>query len=153
MTIKEKIKACDNFTKALTNELGDDYDLIAAFNKQKPGSDKYLAPKGTEDQITYYEKPANSFRCSTHWNWRESLEKCNKENYIQCLNNDLPFAKTRKEDGGPSEYIKAEQVAVIGEDGKYYAVFGEVFNRKKREWKWLEADPKEVASNYRRLWT
>ena len=148
MTIKEKIRACEDFMKALTEELGETYELVAAFEKDKRGSDKYLVPKGTTDQITYYGKPADSFRCSTHWNWRETLEKCNQENYIQCLNVDLPFAKKRKDECEASDPIMAEQVAVIGADGKYHAGFGEVFDRKKREWHWLEADPKDIAMKY-----
>jgi hypothetical protein len=153
MTITEKIKACEAFIKALAEELKDDYELVAAFEKDKRGSDKYLVPKGSAEEITYYGKPMNSFRCSTHWNWRAPLIKCNKENYIQCLNTDLPFAKKRNAEGESSDPIMAEQVAVIGEDGKYHAIYGEVFDRKKREWKWLEADPKEIVATYRRRWT
>lgn len=153
MTITEKIKACETFIKALAEELKDDYELVAAFEKDKRGSDKYLVPKGSAEEITYYGKPMHSFRCSTHWNWRAPLVKCNKENYIQCLNSDLPFAKKRNGEGEASDPIMAEQVAVIGVDGKYHAVYGEVFDRKARKWKWLEADPKEVVANYRRLWT
>lgn len=150
MTINEKIRACEAFLLALAEELKDDYELVAAFENRKKGSDKYLVPKGTEEQITYYGKPNDSFRCSTHWNWRETLEKCNKENYIQCLNVNLPFAKKRKAEGEPSDPILAEQVAILGKDGKYHAVFGEIYDRKTREWQWLNADPKEVAQQYGR---
>lgn len=154
MTINEKIRACNDFLMSLAEELKDaGYEMYWAFDKKRKSSDKYLILKGTENEITYYGKPVNSFRFSTHWNWRAPLKKCDKENYIQCLNVDLPFAKKRKEEGGESDPIMAEQVAVVGEDGKYHAVFGEVFDRKAREWKWLETDPKEVAADYRRLWT
>lgn len=151
MTIKEKIDACYTFFKALGKELGDEYEVLASINKDTRFNSLYLCPKGTRDQVTYYGKPLNSFRVSTHWNWRASLEKCKNEKYIQCLNVDLPFARKRKAEGEASDPIIAEQVAVIGEDGKYHAIFGEVFDRKEREWKWIEADPKEVAANYRRL--
>ena len=43
MTIKEKIRACEDFMKALTEELGETYELVAAFEKDKRGSDKYLS--------------------------------------------------------------------------------------------------------------
>ena len=33
MTITEKIKACEAFIKALAEELKDDYELVAAFEK------------------------------------------------------------------------------------------------------------------------
>lgn len=153
MTIKEKTNKCYEFFKALGKELGDEYEVLASVAKDKRQTSLYLCPKGTKDQVTYYGKPMNSFRVATHWNWRAPLKKCDKENYIQCLNVDLPFAKKRNGEGEASDPIMAEQVAVIGEDGKYHAIFGEVFDRKAREWKWLEADPKEVAANYRRLWT
>lgn len=148
MTIKEKINKCYEFFKTLGKELGDDYEVLASINKDKKYTSLYLCPKGTKDQVTYYGKPMNSFRVSTHWNWRAPLKKCDKENYIQCLNVDLPFAKKRNGEGESSDPIMAEQVAVIGVDGKYHAVFGEVFDRKTREWKWLEVDPKEIAAKY-----
>lgn len=146
MTINEKIRKCNSFFYRLAEVLKDNYTVFYPFAKNgKKGSDKYLLIKGTEDYVTYYEKPAMSFRCSTHWNWYEKMEKCNKEHYIQCLNVDLPFAKKRPQPGEASHKIAAEQVAFVGNDGKYHAVYGEIFDRKTRTWHWMETDPKDVA--------
>jgi hypothetical protein len=139
--INEKIEKCNDFFYRLADLLNDDYEIVYPFGKTGPGSDKYLVPKGTKDLITYYGKPVGSFRFSTHWNWRESLDKCENERYIQCLNVDLPFAKRRNNKTGKSKPVMAEQVAYYGIDNKYHVVYGEMINKKTHKWEWLEGNP------------
>jgi hypothetical protein len=144
--VSEKIRKCNKFFYQLAELLKDDYEIVYPFGKNGFSSDKYLVPKGTKDKISYYGKPVGSFRFSTHWNWRESLDKCTNERYIQCLNVDLPFAKKRDNATGRSKPIMAEQIAYYGIDCKYHAIYGEMINKKTHKWEWLEDDPEAVVN-------
>lgn len=139
-----KMRKCVEFFDELASLLSDRYEMVCPFDKTGYRSDKYLVPKGTAEEITYYGKPVRSFRVSTHWNWRENLEKCANEGYIQCFCPDLPWAKRRLEASGRSEPIHAATVAYYGDDGKYHVMFGEYWNRKTKTWGWNESDPNEV---------
>lgn len=140
----KKMRACVEFFNELAALLSDRYEIVCPFDKTGYRSDKYLVPNGTADEITYYSKPLHSFRVSTHWNWRESLDKCDRENYIQCLCPDMLWAKKRDPETGRSEPIRAEAVAILSDDGKYHVIFGEYWNRKTKSWDWKESDPNEV---------
>lgn len=144
--VSEKIRKCNEFFYQLAELLKDDYEIVYPFEKNSFSSDKYLVPKGTKDQISYYGKPVGSFRFSTHWNWRESLDKCANERYIQCLNMDLPFAKKRKGEGQRSDPVMAEQIAYYGPDLKYHTVYGEMIDKKQHKWTWLEDTPEAVVN-------
>ena len=140
---KEK---CKEFFIELSIALGADYELVESCNND---ISRYLIPKGTREQITYYGKPDNSFRLSDHWNWYSSLFKCNNEHYIQCFSVDAPWSKKRVAPGKASKPIYCVQVCVMGEDKKYHCVYGERFNRRTKTWEWIESDPYEVAQRYK----
>lgn len=141
METLEKIILCNKFFSALEDLLRGTYETIGSSNMDMS---RYLVPTGTSDQITYYSKPDKSFRISDHWSWYSNLKKCSNPKYIQCLNADLPWVKPRIDDKA-TKPIKAYQVALIGPDGKYHAVYGEVYKKNKHKWEWIEADPKDVA--------
>lgn len=139
---KDKLDACKRFFADLSKELEETYTIVGSCNQD---NSVYLVPNGTEDQITYYGKPAKSFRISDHWNWYSNINKCSNPNYIQCLSVDAPYAFKRNDDGKATKPRMLCQVAVVGEDGKYHAVFGEVFDRKTKRWSWLSSNPKYIA--------
>lgn len=136
-----KMYLCTEFFNKLTDALKDSYEIVASCNKDIT---KYLIPKGTISDLSYISKPDASFRFSDHWNWYSNLEKCPKESYIQCLCSDLPRAKNRVAPGKASKPIYAISVCFIGKDGKYHHVFGEKFNRKTKEWSWVEKEVDDV---------
>lgn len=145
MTIDEKKNACTKFFDLLSELLKEEYEVVASCNAD---FSRYLVPKGTADQISYSGKPDKSFRISDHWNWFANLNKCENPNYIQCLSVDMPFAKRRPEEGKASKPILGTQVAVVGEDGKYHAVFGEKFDRKTKTWSWISTNAEDVAKAF-----
>ena len=132
---------CINFITIL-QELLPEYEMVGSCNHDVS---LYLIPNGTQDQITYHSKPAKSFRMSDHWNWYANINKCENENYIQCLSVDVPYPRKRLAPGKPSKSIVAYQVAFCGENGVYHAVYGETYNRKTKTWGWIEATPEEVV--------
>lgn len=147
-TKNDKFAACNAFFEKLTELLGDRYEVVETPTKAKS---LHLVPIGTADELTYHSKPAKSFRASYYWNWYANLKKNDNPYYIQCLNADLPRPSFMRDHERPSEEkasrpVRAAQVAVIGDDGKYHAVFGEVYHNKK--WCWLENDPAEIAKLY-----
>lgn len=143
MTIEEKRSKCAQFFNDLSEALSDSHTVMESCNQD---FSKYLVPNGTEDLVTYSGKPSYSFRISDHWNWYANLNKCSNEHYIQCLSTDLPRARKRFAPGKPSKPITGIQVAVIGDDGKYHAVYGEVYSRALKEWKWLEGSVEDAAN-------
>ena len=136
----KKAYLCTRFFENLVFLLDGKYELVQSCNGD---FSKYLVPIGSSCDITYYGKPADSFRISDHWNWYSNINKCSNLNYIQCLNVDLPWAKPRKDEKATRPII-AYQVALIGSDGKYHSIYGETYNRNKHKWTWKESDPKEV---------
>lgn len=144
MTRDEKFTKCKIFFEKLAEVLSSDYEVVGSCNVDKS---VYLIPKGTKDQITYYGKPSKSFRLSDHWNWYSNLEKCSKEYYIQCLSVNMPRPNSRPEPGMASKPKLGDQVAIIGDDGKYHCAYGEIFDRKTKKWGWIESTPEEVAAN------
>ena len=125
MTVEEKMEKCSKFFTELTEALQGSYEVLESCNKD---FSKYLVPIGTSNLVTYYGKPEKSFRIYDHWNWYSNLKKCRNPNYIQCLSMDVPWARKRPEEGKSSTPIKALQVSLIGDDGKYHAIYGECFN-------------------------
>lgn len=144
MTKTEKYSACQEFFDQLVSLLEETHERLASCNNDISA---YLIPKGTMEQVSYYGKPANSFRISDHWSWRANLNKCSKPNYIQCLSVDVPHAKPRIDTGKPSKPIFAIQVAYCGEDGKYHCVFGEKFDPKTKQWSWVDSKPEDVLKD------
>lgn len=138
-----KMNLCLNFFYELASLLGSDYSLVGSCNRDKS---VYLVPKGTEKDISYYGKPNKSFRVSDHWNWYANINKCKKEQYIQCWSVDVPYPRQRKETGKPTKPRKAAQVSIIGPDGKYHVVYGEKWNKNKKTWTWIDTDPATVIT-------
>lgn len=141
MNKERKVSMCEEFYSKLCDLLKESHVNLGSCNKD---ISRYLVPIGTEDKVTYYGKPEKSFRISDHWSWYANVNKCINEKYIQCLNVDLPWAKPRVAEGKPSAPINAVQVAVVASDGKYHAVFGEVFDRETRTWDFITPDPEDV---------
>lgn len=137
-----KILACEIFFSNLSKILEDTYEVVRSCNQD---ISQYLIPKGTISELSYYSKPKKSFRISDHWNWYANIRKCSNPRYIQCLSVDIPRADKRSAYGKPTKPKTGIQVSVIGGDGKYHAVYGEVFNRKTKKWEWLETDPADIA--------
>lgn len=142
-TLEDKFSACEEFFQKLAELLKDKYEIVGSPNKVRT---KHLVLFGTADELTYYSKPDKSFRMAFYWNWYASLKKCENPFYIQCRNKDLPRLHGRPGLEKASKPVRAAQVAVIGDDGHYHAVFGEVYHNKK--WYWLENDPAEIAKMY-----
>ena len=138
----EKLNACLDFFYELADLLEGKYELVESCNADVSS---YLVPTGTAEDISYYGKPKDSFRVSDHWNWYSNVKKCTAPWYIQCLSEDVPRPRPRQEEGKSTKPRFAVQVSMIGKDGKYHAVYGEKFDRYKREWTWLESTPEEVA--------
>lgn len=145
-TIEDKMAECRKFIEDLYEILGDDFTLMPSCNQDLSA---YLVPAGTEDQVTYYGKPANSFRISDHWNWLSSLTRCSDPNLVQCSNVDIPWCRKRKSEGIPTKGLIGIQVAYYGNDGCYHCVFGEKFNRKTKKWSWMSNTPENVAAMVR----
>ena len=141
MTKVEKYSACQQFFNQLTSLLEESYRRMDSCNNDISA---YLVPNGTEEQVSYYGKPAKSFRISDHWNWYSSLKKCSKPNYIQCLSVDVPRAKKRLDVGKASKPIFAIQVSYIADDGKYHCIYGEKFDSKTKKWSWVESKPEDI---------
>lgn len=138
---KNMVEDCKTFFEVLSEELSKTHTVYGSCNRDISA---YLIPDGTEDQVTYHSKPANSFRFSDHWNWKANLGKNPNEKYIQCYTKDLPWCKMRNAPGKASNPIYA--VCVCYFDGDiYHVVYGERFNRVSKTWDWVEADPMEVA--------
>ncbi|MBP5594167.1 MAG: hypothetical protein J6Y02_02205 [Pseudobutyrivibrio sp.] len=137
----DKFLACKNFFAKLSKLLEKTYTTVGSCNQD---SSVYLVPAGTESEITYYSKPSRSFRISDHWNWYSNINKCSNPNYIQCLSVDVPYPRKREIPGKATKPRVAFQVAMIGNDGKYHAVYGEVFNRNTKTWSWLENTPERI---------
>lgn len=141
MDKNEMMTKCREFFSELSELLCNAYEIVGSCNEDLSA---YLIPLGTSDQITYTSKPDKSFRISDHWNWYANVNKCTNERYVQCLSVDMPFAKKRKAPGAPSSPWWGCQVAFIGDDGKYHAVYGEIYDKKTKTWLWKETSAKDV---------
>lgn len=121
--------------------LGDKWVVVESCNKD---FSKYLVIEGDEKGITYYGKPACSFRISDHWNWFSNLNKCEDPFYIQCNSLDMPYPRYRP-DSKPTKPRYGVQVCFTQDGETYTCVYGDRFNRKTKTWEWVEDDPKKVA--------
>lgn len=137
-----KMMKCEEFFAVLSELLNETYEVVSSCNAD---ISKYLIPIGTVSELTYYSKPKNSVRISDHWNWFANLNKCDIPWYVQCYCADIPWPNGRLDVGKASKPRYGMQVSVFGGDGKYHAVYGEVFNRKTKKWEWLETDPADIA--------
>jgi len=136
----DKMTECLNFFEELSDLMRDTHEVVGSCNQDLSA---YLIPEGAKAEITYHSKPAFSFRVSDHWNWYANVKKCANERYVQCLCVDLPYARPRKYEGGASSPIRAASVCAIGEDGKYHVIFGEAWDKKKKEWRWIYRDARQ----------
>lgn len=143
MNFNEKKEACVMFFNELACLLKESYEVVESCNKD---FSRYLVPYGTSSEVTYYGKPAKSFRISDHWNWFANLNKCNKPKYIQCLSVDAPWVKKRFAPGKASKPVMAIQVSLFDKDGKYHVVYGEKYNKKTRTWEWIDNSPATVLA-------
>ena len=140
-----KLDLCNKFIEKLAGLLGDKYEMVASCNKD---ASRYLVPVGTRDQITWYGKPANSFRVSDHWSWFTNTKNCSIRNYIQCYSRDMPVPKPRphNDPDGATKAVRGTAVAVQATDGTYRCVYGDKYDRVRHRWSWVESDPLEVIA-------
>ena len=137
----EKHVACLNYFMQLAEALSDTYEIVGSCNRDES---IYLIPKGTENEISYQGKPELSFRVSDHWNWYANTERCPEEWYIQCYSIDMPYPRQRPKPNKASKPRFGDQVAFFDTDQRYYAVFGEVYDRGAREWSWIEVSIDDI---------
>lgn len=138
----DKLNKCLEFFYELADILEDRYELVESCNLDVSS---YLVPNGTADDISYYGKPARSFRVSDHWNWYANLRKCTRRGYVQCYSADVPRARRRPEEGKASKPRIALQVCMLGDDGKYHAIYGEKFDYYLGKYVWIENTPEAVV--------
>lgn len=143
MFLAEKMNCCLNFFNELSEAMRETHEVVGSCNRDLSA---YLVPEGMASEITYYSKPAFSFRVSDHWNWYANVKKCANERYVQCLCAELPYAHLRKYEGGPSQPIRAASVCAIGNDGKYHVIYGEFWDKKTKTWRWIERSVQEYLN-------
>lgn len=132
------LQDCNTWFDQLAEALKDTHVVVGSCNKD---CSRYLVPIGTEDQITYYGKPANSFRVSDHWNWRSPLKKCKKEKYVQCYSKDMPWTAKRMAPGKASRPMIGNAVMYYsGVDKAYHVMYGEKFDRETKTWSFVTMD-------------
>ena len=143
----EKLNKAQTFFDELAELLKDEYEILESCNKD---CSRYLIPKGTRSQVSYDGKPILSFRVSDHWNWfsRKSIDP----NWVQCRSVDMPKVRQERNklpDGtlGGSNPRFGIQVCIYGTDGVYHHIYGDKFNRKTREWEWVETTPEDVLNH------
>lgn len=143
LTREEKLAKCQAFMAKLFEKLNG-YEC-----DQSPYSaeSSYCIPIGTNEQNSFYSKPMYSFRCSSHWNWYANLRKCSNPTYIQCNNVDVPWPRNRVEPGKASQPVTAYQVAFFDNDKRFHCVYGEKFNRKTKQWEWVESSVEDVIAD------
>jgi len=142
MTVEEKRESCENYWKQLCEKLKETHVEMASCNKDVS---RYLVPKGTEDQVTYYGKPRDSYRISDHWNWKTSIKKCSDPHYVQCYNKSIRMMHRRKAPELASKGVVAWCVAYYGEDDAYHTVHGaEYLGNHKRNWSWKEGCVEDI---------
>lgn len=130
-TKEQMMNRCIAYFNNLIEKLKDTHTLVKSCNDD---CTMYLVPKGTEDQITYYSKPNDSYRFSDHWNWYANTQKCPDEHYVQCLNDDLPWPR-RRTSNKATRPIWGIQVAYFdGKDEQYHHVYGQKFDKQTKEW-------------------
>lgn len=138
MELQKKMEQAQDLFNLLADILSDTHVLVESCNQD---ASAYLVPLGTEDQITYYSKPKNSYRISDHWNWYSNTRKCHDVSYIQCYSEDIPFPRKRERPGKASLPRNGIQVAYFGDDGKYHCIFGDKYDRKTNAWTWVGLNP------------
>lgn len=134
--IKERMTKCSEAFKRLIDAFGESYEILESCNQD---FSKYLCPKGTTNEVTYYSKPDLSFRISDHWNWYANVNKCSDENYIQCYSPDILEPREREEEGKPTKPRKAISIGLFI-NGSYKIIYGEYFDKETGEWSWLDED-------------
>lgn len=140
----EKKAACQKFFNELVERMGDAYEIAPILGHDES---RYLVPKGRSFLVSYYGKPRKSFRLGHKWNFYAPIAKCDMENYIQCLCPDMPKARKRNFPGSRSEARWAWAVAVVGEDNKYHVIYGEVYDRARNKWNWIETTVDEYLES------
>lgn len=137
MTKEERKESCEKYFSFLCNKLKDTHVLVASCNKD---ASRYLVPKGTEDRISWYGKPRDSYRISDHWNWKTNLKNCSNEHYVQCFNKDIWIVNQRIEAGKASKAVNTWCVAYYDDDDAYHTVHGSCYHGRKEGWTWKEGD-------------
>ncbi len=137
----EKLQKCQEFFTTLSERLNATHTVVGSCNRDISA---YLIPTGTDKEITYHSKPANSYRISDHWNWKSNLKKNPDATYIQCYSPDLPWCKQRFAPGKASPPILATSVCYFDGD-VYKVIYGERYDRKTRSWEWVESKIDEVV--------
>lgn len=140
----EQTRKCREFFKELTEALSETHEILPSCNHD---ISMYLCRKGTLEEVTYCSKPEDSFRVSDHWQWYANLMKCPDPHYIQCYSRELPRAKNREKEGYAGKPIIADCVAFF-KDGIYHIVYGEYWNKKKRQWEWRDNTVEDVIAEF-----
>lgn len=146
MTKTKMMEKCNAFMERLAELLKDSY----TFDRSPFSPDSsYLAPKGHEDENTWYSKPEFSFRCSDHWNWYANVKKCSEYYYVQCYNKDVFWPEKRV---GPKA-TKLRYACQVGffSDNCFRCVYGEKYDRHTKTYVWVEATPEEYIDTIRYL--
>ena len=147
-TFEEKMQKCNEFFDSLSKILEKKYVVIGSCNKD---ASAYLVKKGTENQISYYGKPGDSFRVSDHWNWYSNIKRCANRNEVQCYNVDIPNPRSRdttKPDAATMPRRACQVAYYNSSDRRYHIIYGERWNRETKQWEWVENDPTAVARKY-----
>lgn len=131
MKNEQKKELCRRYFDALAEKLKATHEVVSSCNKDES---MYLIPKGTISELSYYGKPVDSYRYSTHWNWYANTKKCNDPAYVQCNNADLPRAKHRSGEGLASKPVFAICIAYFGSDLQYHHIYGERFDFSEKRW-------------------
>lgn len=139
---RDKKQLCNYFFDGLKERLSDIYEEVPSCNND---FSRYLCIKGSSEEITYNGKPELSLRVSDHWSWYSSTNKCENKNYAQCFSKDFPRPHKRKVPDKASEPIKAASVCLY-KNGEYKVIFGEIYDRKKRSWGWINDSVDDVIS-------
>lgn len=140
---REQLKKCNAFFLKVADELKETHQIVGS--ALKVWGSACLIPKGSESQLSYYNKPVNSLRVACNWNWKASIKRCKEERFIQCNTPDLPWCRKRESEGMASKPIWGNMVGYFDDDHRYHCVYGEKFNRETKTWEWVESDPKEVS--------
>jgi len=135
--------ACNKYFDELVKQAGDSFTVVGSCNKDVS---RYLVPKGTEHEITYYGKPYFSFRVSDHWNWRASTKKCVDPHHVQCFTKDLHFPFRRPSEHRASKPVYASCVGYYGPDKQYHIVCGEVYDSKIKGVRWITRSISDVIT-------
>jgi hypothetical protein len=117
------------------------------YSHQVIGASEYLIPTGKT--VGYVDHPIGTIRCAGHWNWHGNPFHTGKPaEYILCENIDAPPAYPVN----PKKSTRsrnASQIAIVGSDGKYHCLYGEIFANNDYDFK--DTTVEEIIENIKSL--